>query len=130
MSDSVRLHRRQPTRLPCPWSSPGKNTGVPCHFLLQCLKVKVKLLSCVQLFATPWTAAYQAPPSMGFSRQEYWSVLPFPSPTLECYSVMNQNRIMPLTAVWMDRVITLLSKGSQREKDKYHRVSLTVVFLK
>ena len=36
-------------------------------------KVKVKLLSRVQLFATPWTAAYQAPPSMGFSRQEYWS---------------------------------------------------------
>ena len=36
--------------------------------------------SCVQLFATPWTAAYQAPLSMGFSRQEYWSVLPFPSP--------------------------------------------------
>ena len=36
-------------------------------------KVKVKLLSCVRLFATPWTAAYQAPPSMGFSRQEYWS---------------------------------------------------------
>ena len=43
-------------------------------------KVKVKSLSCVWLFATPWTVAYQAPPSMGFSRQEYWSGLPFPSP--------------------------------------------------
>ena len=42
-------------------------------------KVKVKLLSCVLLFATPWTAAHQAPPSMGFSRQEYWSGLPLPS---------------------------------------------------
>ena len=41
---------------------------------------KVKSLSRVQLFATPWTVAYQAPPSMGFSRQEYWSGLPFPSP--------------------------------------------------
>ena len=40
MSDSVRPHRRQPTRLPCPRDSPGKNTGVGCHFLLQCMKVK------------------------------------------------------------------------------------------
>ena len=40
MSDSVWPHRRQPTRLPCPWDSPGKNTGVGCHFLLQCMKVK------------------------------------------------------------------------------------------
>ena len=45
-------------------------------------KVKVKSLSRVRLLATPWTAAYQAPPSMGFSRQEYWSGLPLPSPTL------------------------------------------------
>ena len=43
-------------------------------------KVKVKSLSRVWLFATPWTAAYQAPPSMGFSRQEYWSGVPLPSP--------------------------------------------------
>ena len=40
MSDSVRPHRRQPTRLPHPWDSPGKNTGVGCHFLLQCMKAK------------------------------------------------------------------------------------------
>ena len=40
MSDSVRPCRRQPTRLPRPWESPGKNTGVGCHFLLQCMKVK------------------------------------------------------------------------------------------
>ena len=39
VSDSVQPHRRQPTRLPCPWDSPGKNTGVGCHFLLQCMKV-------------------------------------------------------------------------------------------
>ena len=43
-------------------------------------KVKVKSLSHVQLFVTLWTVAYQAPPSMGFSRQEHWSGLPFPSP--------------------------------------------------
>ena len=44
------------------------------------LKVKVKLLSHVQFFVTPWTVAYQASPSVGFSKQEYWSGLPFPSP--------------------------------------------------
>ena len=126
MSDSVRPHRRQPTRLPCPWDSPGKNTGVGCHFLLQFVKVKresevtqscpthrphglktTRLLhpwdspgkntgvgchfllqrmkvksesevtqSCLTL-ATPWTAAHLAPPSMGFSRQKYWSGVPF-----------------------------------------------------
>ena len=40
VSDSARPHRRQPTRLPHPWDSPGKSTGVGCHFLLQCMKVK------------------------------------------------------------------------------------------
>ena len=44
------------------------------------VKVKVKSLSRVRLFATPWTVAHQVPPSIGFSRQEYWSGLPFPSP--------------------------------------------------
>ena len=43
-------------------------------------KVKVRSLSRVRLFETPWSAAYQAPPSMGFSRQEYWSGVPLPSP--------------------------------------------------
>ena len=44
------------------------------------MKVKVKSLSRHRFFATPWTVTYQAPPSMGFFRQEYWSGLPFPSP--------------------------------------------------
>ena len=79
---TVQPHRWQPSRLPRPWDSPGKNTGVGCHFLLQCIKMKSEsevAQSCPTL-ATPWTAAYQAPPSMGFSRQEYWSGLPLPSP--------------------------------------------------
>ena len=50
-------------------------------------KVKVKSLSFVQLFATPRTAAYQAPLSMGFSRQEYWSRVPLPSPMCVCVCV-------------------------------------------
>ena len=85
MSDSVQLHRRQPTRLCRPWDSPGKNTGLGCHFLLQCMKVKVKSLSVVSDLATPWTAAYQAPPSMGVSRQEYCSGVPLPSPASRPY---------------------------------------------
>ena len=82
MSDSVRPHRRQPTRLPRPWDSPGKNTGVGCHFLLQCMKVKSgrEVTQSCPTLATPWTAAYQAPLSMRFARQEYWSGLPLPSP--------------------------------------------------
>ena len=48
--------------------------------MLPLITVKVKSFSHVRLFAVPWTVAYQAPPSMEFSRQEYWSGLPFPSP--------------------------------------------------
>jgi len=50
-------------------------------------KVKVKSFSRVRLFATPWTAAYQAPLSMGFSRQEYWSEVPLPFPKM-CFSLV------------------------------------------
>ena len=61
-----------------PWDSPGKNTGVGCHFLLQCMKVKSEsdVTQLCPTLATPWTAAHQAPPSMGFSRQKYWSGVP------------------------------------------------------
>ena len=56
---------------PRPWDSPGKNTGVGCHSLLQCMKWKVKgkSLSRVWLCVSPWTVAYKDPPSMGFSRK-------------------------------------------------------------
>ena len=100
----------QLTTLLCPGDSPGENIGVGYQFLLQgifltqgsnpglphCWQIlyqlshreaiedslvsKVKSLSRVQLFATPQTVAYQSPLSMGFSKQEYWSGLPFPSP--------------------------------------------------
>ena len=55
MSDPLRPHRRQPTRLPQPWDSQGKNTGVGYHFLLQCMKVKSE--SEFRLIATRWIAA-------------------------------------------------------------------------
>ena len=53
----------------CPWDSPGKNTGVGCHFLLQCMKVKSEsevAQSCPTLHDPPWTVAYQAPPPWDF----------------------------------------------------------------
>ena len=82
------------SRLPRPWDSPGKNTGVGCRFLLQCMKVKSEReVSRIQLFATPWTAAYQAPPPMGFARQEYWSGVPLPSPrfTMRSFKILSSN---------------------------------------
>ena len=96
MSDSVWPHRQQPTSLPRPWDSPGKNTGVGCQFLLRCMKVKMKgkSLSHVRLLATPWFAAYQAPPSMGFSRQEYCSGVPLPSPWLNYLCAVSQRTTM------------------------------------
>ena len=66
-----------------------------CHFLLQCMKVKSES-EVARLSATPWTAAYQALPSMGFSRQEYWSGVPLPSPTRTYY--LAQGTL--LTVMW------------------------------
>ena len=81
MSDSVRPHRRQCTSLPHPWDSPGKNTGVGCHFLLQCRKMKSEsevAQSCL-IRSDPMDCTYQAPLSMGFSRQRVleWGAIAF-----------------------------------------------------
>ena len=65
-------------------------------------KVKVKSFSRVRLSATPWTAAYQAPPSMGFSRQEYWSGVPLPSPMYEYICTYNHfSFLKSLGHVWL-----------------------------
>ena len=83
VSDSVQPHRRQPTRLPRPWDSPGKNTGVGCHFLLQCMKVKSEsevAQSCPTL-SNPMDCSPPASSIHGFSRQEYWSGVPLPRDT-------------------------------------------------
>ena len=81
MSDFVRAHRRQPTRLPHPCQARTLE-WVAISFSAWKWKVKVKSLSRVWLFMTPWTAAYQAPLSMGFPRQEYWCGMPLPSPKM------------------------------------------------
>ena len=75
VSDSVQPHRRQPTRLPVPGILQARTLEWVAISFSNAWKwkVKVKLLSRFRLLATPWTAAYQAPPSMGFSKQEYWS---------------------------------------------------------
>ena len=82
MSDSVQHHRRQPTRDPVPGILQARTLEwVAISFSSAWKwKVKVKSLSRVWPSATPWTEAFQAPPSMGFSRQEHWSGLLLPSP--------------------------------------------------
>ena len=82
MSDSVWPHRRQPTRLSCPWDSQARTLEWVAISFSNAWKWKSEsevAQLCLTL-ATPWTAAYQAPPSMGFSRQEYWRGVPLPSP--------------------------------------------------
>ena len=83
VSDSVRPHGLQPTRLLRPWDSPGKNTGVGCHFLLQCMKVESEsevTQSCLTLRDPMDCSLPGSSTSMGFSRQQYWSWVPLPSP--------------------------------------------------
>ena len=82
VSNSVRPHRQQPTRLHRPWDSPGKNTGMGCHFLLQCMKVKSER-EVAQSCPTLSDPIDCSPPDFsihGIFRQEYWSGMPLPSP--------------------------------------------------
>ena len=118
MSDSVRPQKWQPTRLPRPWDSPGKNTGVGCHFLLQCMTVKSerKSLSRVRLLATPWTATHQAAASMGFSRQECWSGVTLPSPK-EASSLPKRVLRSEHSSIWLWRTEKNLSKALPRWSD-------------
>ena len=105
-------------RLPRPWDSPGKNTGVGCHFLLQCVKVKVKMLSRIRLLATPWTAAFQAPPSMGFSRQEYWSGVPLPSLLYTLYRQPILEIISYLVTAFTCSLIQIIDKGKKFSSER------------
>ena len=78
MSNSVQSHRWPPTRLPIPGILQARTLEWVAISFSNAWKWKGKMksLSCGWLLATPWTASYQAPPSMGFSRQEYWSGVP------------------------------------------------------
>ena len=77
-------------------------------------------LSCVWLFATPWTTAYQAPPSIGFSRQEYWSGLPFPSPRGICLT-QGMNPGLPHCRQTLYIWATRESHEVLQSADKYRR---------
>ena len=82
MSDSVRPHKWQPTKLLCHWDSPGKNIGMGCHFLLQCMKKKSEsevTQSCPTL-SDPMDCSLPGSSIHGIFRQKYWSGLPLPSP--------------------------------------------------
>ena len=81
--------------------------------------MKVKSLSHVQPFTTPWTAAYQAPPPMGFSRQGYWSRVPLPSPTMEYYSAIKKNTFESVLMRWMKLEPVIQSEVSQKERHQY-----------
>ena len=100
MSNSVRPHRWQPTRLPIPGILQARTLEWVAISFSNAWKwkVKVKSLSRVRLPATPWTAAHQAPLSMGFSRQEYWSGVPLPSP---CVYLLYFNFHLSITSLML-----------------------------
>ena len=83
-------------------------------------KNKVKSLSRIRLLVTPWTAAYQAPPSMGFSRQGYWSGVPLPSYLgFSYYSAIKKNTCESVLMRWMKLEPIIQSEVSQKEKHQY-----------
>ena len=121
MSDSVQPHRWQPTRLPIPGILQARTLEWVAISFSNAWKwkVKVKSLSCVRLLATPWTAAYQAPLSMGYSRQEYWSGVPLPSPLARYKLVWNKGR-------HKNRMSWGKSQEWANEGRKYRQLSLEV----
>ena len=137
MSDSVRPHRRQPTRLPRPRDSPGKNTGVGCHFLLQCMKVKsesdpaIPLLgirtketrierdTCTPMFivalfiiARIWKQPRH--PSADEWIRKLWYIY-----TMEYNSAIKKNTFESVLMRWMKLEPITQSEVSQKEKHQY-----------
>ena len=111
MSDFVQPYRGQPTRLPYPWDSPSKNNGVCCHFLLQCMKVKSEsevTLSCLTP-RDPMDCSLPGSSSMGFSRQEYWSGVPVPSPYMQSTGCEMPGRMQHKLESWLLGEISITS---------------------
>ena len=96
MSDSVQPHRWQPTRPHCPWDSPGKNTGVGCHFLLQCMKLKSEsevAQSCLTL-SNPMDCSPPGSFIHGIFQARVWSGVPLPSTNHQMHSLtVTPNRL-------------------------------------
>ena len=123
MSDSVQPHRQQPTRLPRPWDSPGKNTEVGCHFLLQCMKVKSqsevaqlcltlsKLMDC-SLLGSSVHGIFQA-------RVLEWVAIAFPKHTLVKYQLL----LLPLVLVLITTITVNTTTTICRSKLSFKFIS-------
>ena len=90
-------------------SAPGILQEVGCHFLLQCMKVKSEseVAQTSPTLATPWSAVYQAPPSRGFSRQEYRRGLPLPSPKSSTSHLLKTEPLLVFLLTFINSVLTL-----------------------
>ena len=103
MSDSMQPHRRQPTRLLCPWGPPGKNTGVGCNFLLQCMKVKSEseVIQLCPTLSDPMD--YRLPGSSvhGIFQAKYWSGVPLPSPLTTLDLSKKRTLHVPLVGIYV-----------------------------
>ena len=129
MSDSVRPHRRQPTRLPRPWDSPGKNTGVGCHFLLQCMKVKSEnevAQSCPTL-SDPMDCSPPGSSIHGIFQARVLEWVPLPSVLLQ-YKIksLENERICRYTCIGIKRWLQHGNrhKGKRLQSRVYSEVSL------
>ena len=118
VSDSVWPHRRQPPGSPVPGILQARTLEwVAISFSnVWKWKVKAKSLSQVRLLATPWTAAYQAPLSMGFSRQE-WGAIAFSA--MAYYLTIKKNTFESVLMRWMKLEPIIRSEVSQKEKHQY-----------
>ena len=123
VSNSVRPHRRQPSWLPHPWDSPGKNTGVGCHFLLQCMKVRSEsevAQSCPTL-SDPMGRNLPGSSIHGIfqARILEWGAIAFSA--MECYSVIKKNQTGSFVEMRMDQSWGCQTAWiSQKKKNKYH----------
>ena len=125
-------HRQQPARLPHPWDSPGKNTGVGCHFLLQCMKVKSErevTQSCPTL-SDPMDWSLPSSSIHGIFQAKYWSGVPLPSPhiniTFCLYQVKTfccklRNSLFP---VWVENNLTDFNHDFWLRQSSFSRSSL------
>ena len=116
VSDSVRPHRWQPTTLRRPRDSPGKNTGVGCHFLLQCMKVKSES-EVAQSCPTLLNPMDYSPPGSsvhGSSKQEYWSGVPWALRTIKCFCSTKLNVYFSFTSYICHGFSILVSKTKEK----------------
>ena len=106
MSDSVRPHRRQPTRLLRPWDFPGKSTGVGCHFLLQCMKVKNEVIQSCPTLSDPMDCSLPGSSIHGIfqARVLEWVAIAFS----EVHLYMGFKKNVYYTVLWASQVVLMV----------------------